>query len=149
MSAGPRASRLARPYVALLLAVFVLTPLLRWEPWPFTSWRLFSGLRYDEQSGWQAVTVDRVGREAGYPLQALPRGFRGFNFVMTEFAAASRARRDELCRTWVEASPELVDRDARAVRIYRLEWQLSERVDGRAAEPSRTLAYTCTREGVG
>jgi hypothetical protein len=119
-----------------------------WEPWPFTAFRLFSEVRVDEQSAWEARTVDAAGTEQGYPLGGLPEGFRGFPFTMAEFVVATDRRQDELCRTWVGAAPELVGVDAVEVRIYRRSWRLSDRAGERARPGTTELAYVCTSEGL-
>ncbi len=146
---GPdRTPRLARPFVALLLSAMILTAAFAWEPWPLTSFRLFSTARIDQQQAWSATTVSVDGEEEAYPLGAEERGFRGFPFVMAEFASASSERRDELCLTWVTAAPELVGREAEEVRIYLRTWTLSDRVDDEAREGTTELRYVCTSEGL-
>jgi hypothetical protein len=134
--------------VAILLVGMIATAVFAWEPWPLTSFRLFSTLRVDSQSAWSATTVDASGREEPYPLGAEDHGFRGFPFTMVDFAAADRDRRDELCRTWVGAAPELVGRDAAEVRIYLRTWRLSEREGDRALPGTTTLKYVCARSGL-
>jgi hypothetical protein len=139
--------KLARPFVALLLVAMIASALFVWEPWPLTSFRLFSNVRIDHQRAWLATTVDAAGDEEPYPIGAEPDGFRGFPFVMAEFVSAGRDRRDELCRTWVEGAPDLVGRDAAEVRIYLREWELSDRTGDRADEGTVTPKYACTAEG--
>jgi hypothetical protein len=126
----------------------VLTGILAWEPWPLTSFRFFSTVRTDRQTAWVATTVTAKGREEDYPLGGEERGFRGFPFVMAEFASASTERQSELCRTWVDAAPDLVGRRAEEVRIYLRTWSLSDRVDDRAREGTTQLKYVCTSDGV-
>lgn len=125
----------------------VASALFAWEPWPFTSFRLFSHARVAEQAAWRATTVDAAGEEADYPLGSLPRGFRGFPFAMGEFAAADAERRDELCRAWLEAAPDLVGRDAEQVRVYRRTWNLAEREGDRTRPGREELVYVCTGRG--
>ena len=146
--APDRVPRFARPFVAVLLTAMIATAIFAWEPWPLTSFRLFSTLRIDEQSAWSATTVDASGEEEPYPLGAEDHGFRGFPFTMSEFVGADPERQDELCRTWVEAAPTLVGRDAVEVRIYLRTWRLSEREDDRALPGTTTLKYTCTESGL-
>lgn len=141
------APRLARPFVALLIAAMIASAVFVLEPWPLTSFRLFSHLRYDQQSAWQATIVRTGGRESDYPLDSLPQGVRGFNVVMAEFATADTARRDELCRAWVAAAPGLVDRDPVELRLYLRSWQLSERSGDRALPGTREHSFTCTGDG--
>lgn len=124
------------------------TAIFVWEPWPLTSFRLFSHVRADEQSAWVARTVDARGEEAAYPLGSLPRGFQGFSFTMAEFRQASSLRQDELCRTWVGAAPQLVGVDARAVRIYERRWRLSARENDRALSGREELIYECSGTGL-
>jgi hypothetical protein len=140
--------RLARPFVALLLAAMVASAVFVWEPWPLTSFRLFSHVRADAQSGWRATTVETDGTELAYPLDSLGRGLRNFGFRMTEFAAADEARRDELCRTWVAVAPEVTDRDVVEVRLYERHWLLSARQGDRALPGAEQLMFICTGEGV-
>ena len=140
---GDRVPRFARPFVVALVAAMLITAAFAWEPWPLTSFRLFSTLRIDEQTAWSATAVDADGREVPYPLGGGERGFRGFPFLVGELATGSAERRDELCRTWVEAAPELIGIDAVEVRIYRRTWRLSDR-RGDEALPGRTeLVYEC------
>lgn len=147
MEQGDRVPRLARPFVALLLAAIVATAIFAWEPWPLTSFRLFSTVRVDHQTAWRATTVDAAGEEETYLLGGLGQGFRGFPFTMGEFVGARRERRDELCRTWVGAAPELVGRDAVEVRLYLRSWELSDRRGGRALPGTTELKFVCTDEG--
>jgi hypothetical protein len=142
-----RVPRLARPFVVLLIAALIASAAFAWEPWPLTSFRLFSNSRADEQTGWLATAVGPDGRETPYPLGSAPSGFRGLPFVMAEFVDASPARRNQLCRTWVGAAPELLGREAAEVRLYLRRWQLSRRRDDRALPGTRELVYSCTPEG--
>jgi hypothetical protein len=142
-----RVPRLARPFVVLLVGALITSAVFVWEPWPLTSFRLFSHARADEQNGWLAKAIGPDGREIPYPLGSSPSGFRGFPFVMAEFVDADPARRNQLCRTWVGAAPELIGREATEVRLYRRRWQLSRRRGDRAQPGTSELIYTCTSEG--
>lgn len=124
--------------------MMVASALFVWEPWPFTSFRLFSHVRTDQQARWEAEAVGADGRAQAYPLGALPKGVRGFAFTMSEFNAATDARRLEICNAWIQAAPELIGVDAVEVRLYLHEWLLSERSNDRAQPGTRTLEYTCT-----
>ena len=139
--------RLARPFVAVLIAAMVASAIFVWEPWPLTSFRLFSHVRDDEQTAWEARAVAPDGEELDYPVAAQSRGLRGFGFAMTEFAAASPGRRDELCRAWLEAAPDAVGEDVTEVRLYLRSWKLSDRSDKRALEGTRRHRFTCTGYG--
>jgi hypothetical protein len=137
MAEPDRVPRLARPFVALLIAAMVASAVFVWEPWPLTSFRLFSHLRFDEQIAWHSTVVEPNGNELDYPL----------GFAIREFVDADGGRRDELCRTWVAAAPEIVAREAVEVRLYERRWLLSERSGDRAQPGSREHAFTCTSEG--
>jgi hypothetical protein len=137
MAEPDRVPRLARPFVALLIAAMVASAVFVWEPWPLTSFRLFSHLRVDEQTAWEATVVEPNGEELGYPL----------GFAIRDFVDADEEQRDELCRTWVAAAPELVARHAVEVRLYQRRWLLSERSGERALPGRREHAFTCTSEG--
>jgi hypothetical protein len=142
------APRFARPFVAVFLLAFVICALATIEAWPLTAWRLFSHLRTAEQVTWSATAVDRQGRERPYPLGGLPQGYRGFGFLMNDFASQSPARQRELCDTWRLGIGDLLGFEARAVRIYQLRSSLSERDGERGEPPKRTLMYTCRPGGV-
>jgi hypothetical protein len=133
--------------VALMIAVMVASAVFVWEPWPFTSFRLFSHVRHDEQTGWEATAVGPGGGETAYPVAAEDRGLRGFGFAMVEFQAASPARRDELCRAWLALAPQAVGSEVSEVRLYQRTWKLSEREGGRALPGTRRHVYSCTRAG--
>jgi hypothetical protein len=148
MGEPDRVPRYARPFVAILIAAMIACAVFAWEPWPLTSFRLFSNVRIDEQSAWLATTVDATGDEEPYPLGGEDHGFRGFPFTMSEFASADPARQDELCRTWVDAAPELVGRDAVEVNLYLRSWRLSDRDDDGARPGTTELRYTCTGTGL-
>lgn len=143
-----RVPRFARPFVAVLITAMLASALFVWEPWPLSSFRLFSHLRYDEQTSWQAIAVTRGGEELDLPLASSPQGFRGFGFVMAEFVDADSRRRDELCRTWIAAAPGIIDRPVAEVRLELRRWRLSQRRRDRALPGERELVYTCTTEGV-
>ncbi len=127
----------------LAAAIFV------WEPWPITSFRLFSHLRQDQQQGWAASVLDAGGGESPLAIADLSSNFRGFGFRMAEFEVASRQRRDEICQAWVEPLLAGDDRGVAEIRLYRLSWRLSRRsADGeRALPPSRRLAFVCSAAG--
>ena len=140
--------RLARAFVALLLTAMVASAVFLWEPWPLTSFRLFSHLRHDEQVAWVATAVDSDGHELPYPIGSLEHGFRNFGFRMAEFETADLDRRAQLCRIWLEAADEVTGPGPREVRLYRRRWSVTDR-DGDTALPgARKLVFVCVRKGV-
>jgi hypothetical protein len=138
MAEPDRVPRLARPFVALLIAAMVASAVFAWEPWPLTSFRLFSHLRVDEQTAWQATVVEPNGDELAYPL----------GFAIADFVRANTERRSALCRTWVAAAPEVIGQKAVEVRLYERRWVLSERRGDRALPGTTKHLFTCTRQGV-
>ena len=147
MTGGAAAPRYARPFVATFLLVLVLCGSAAWNLWPFSSWELFSRLRTDRQSGWEAFAVDESGRARGYPTTMLPHGTRGFASFMNGFPGEPAAERNATCTAWLHDATEHTAKDTRRLRIYRLQWVLSDRRGDRAAPPHRTLAWTCSAKG--
>lgn len=146
-SASAAAPRYARPFVALFLATLVVCALAAVNLWPFSNWELFSRLRTNQQTGWKAVAVDRAGRERDYPIAARPNGYRGFRFIIANFSERSATERDAICATWLRGATDQFGPATRLVRIYHVEWLLSDRRDNRAAPPHRTLAWICSAKG--
>jgi hypothetical protein len=137
----------ARPFVIALLTVLVVCAVGTFNLWPFSSWELFSRLRTDRQTGWSAVAVDRAGRDRAYPINSQPHGLRGFQFVIARFPERPAAERNAICAAWLAGARELFGPDTQLVRIYHLEWRLSDRRGERAAPPHSELAWTCSAKG--
>jgi len=143
-----RVPRLSRAFVLILLTCMIASALFVWEPWPFTSFRLFSHVRTDEQTAWGATIVEADGTTMPYPIDSLDEGLRNFSFRVAEFIGADQQRRDELCRVWVSAAPDVVDGPVTAVRLYQRQWLVSDRDGDRALPGTETPMFTCTRSGV-
>jgi hypothetical protein len=141
------APRLARSFVLLFLAAMAAAAIFTWEPWPITSFRLFSHLRQDQQHGWAAVVTGTDGEETPLAIAGPAGDLRNFGFRMAEFETTSWQRRDEICRAWLAP---LQERGGAEIRLYRLRWRLSRRIENgdRAAPPSRKLAFVCRPAGV-
>ncbi|MDQ5833599.1 MAG: hypothetical protein M3550_11170 [Actinomycetota bacterium] len=140
--------RLARPFVALLVAAMVASAVFLFEPWPLTSFRLFSHLRTDAQRGWNAAAVSDGGAEQAYPIANADGGYRNFGFQVADFESADDAQRDAVCRAWVAAGPQVVGHEVDEVRLYRRSWLLSERIGERALAGERELLYRCDAQGL-
>jgi hypothetical protein len=146
-AAGPAAQpapapRWARWFVAAYLAVFVVCGVAGLEAWPLTGWRLFADARQARQPGYQAVTVDRAGRETPIPFRDLPVGYHGDVQVLRGFAGLPGDRQAAVCQAWAEAV-RARGGDVAEVRIYQTLTDVSRRVGDRGAPPSRTLRFTC------
>lgn len=138
-----------RVFVYGFLAVFLVTGLAGIEAWPLTGWKLFSQVRTDRQTGWEAVTVDGAGRERPVPFSALPRGYRGGPHLFSAFRRFSTQRIDEACRSLIEAVRERGRTDARNIRVYK-RVRRSRLGPGSGGRPAvvpvrRDLLYECGR----
>jgi hypothetical protein len=146
-SVSAAAPRYARPFVGLFLAMLFVCALAAVDLWPFAPWELFSHLRTDRQTGWEAVVVASTGRARDFPIASLSHGYRGFGFIMPGFSNRSEADRDAICAAWLRSATARFAPNTRALRIYRLTWLLSDRSGNRAAPPHRRVAWTCTPKG--
>ena len=133
--------------MAVLLATLVVCALVPLNLWPFSNWELFSRLRMDRQTGWALVAVDSTGRVHAYPVASLARGYRGVASVMANFSERSVTERNAVCAAWLRNASERFGSSTRFVRIYRLEWLLSDRQGNRAAPPHSALAWICAEKG--
>ena len=146
-TAGPAAQpapapRWARWFVGAFLALFVVCGVAGLEAWPLTGWRLFADARQARQPGFQAVTVDRAGRETPIPFRDLPVGYHGDVQVLKSFGGLPRDRQAAVCQAWAEAV-RTRGGEVAEVRIYQTVTDVSRRVGDRGAPPDRTLRFTC------
>lgn len=139
--------RHARPFVAAFLLAIVVCALVPFNPWPFSDWELFSRLRSDRQTAWEAVAVESSGRTVAYPVGSLPRGYRGFASTMTRFSTRSPSSRDAACETWIRAASTELGAQTSRFRIYEVSWLLSGKQGHRRAPRSRALEWTCSARG--
>lgn len=144
-SAAP--PRYARRFVALFLATVISCAVFGVNAWPFSSWMLFSRLRSDRQVGWEAAAVDSAGRERTDPIAVAGHGYKGFGLIMDRFPTRAASERDAICQVWLRAATKQVDPDTRVLRIYRLDWLLSNREGRRAAPARQRLAWVCGSGG--
>jgi hypothetical protein len=138
-----RAPRWARVFVWSFLATFVVCGVVGIEAWPFTGFRLFSHLRYEHQTEWQAFAVSPEGRESRLRLSRFPGGYNGFPLIMKSFTSRGPRDRADMCQAWAVAAYGLRGRTL-AIRIYAIDRHLEPRQGhAPAAPPIRALAYTC------
>ena len=121
--------------MAAVLATLVVCALAPLNLWPFSNWELFSRLRSDQVSAWQAVAVDAGGRVRDLSFGSLPHAARGVRVTVGE--------RDAVC-DWLRGPHVRFGDQAAHLRIYHVERVLSDRQGERAAPPRRMLAWTCT-----
>jgi hypothetical protein len=126
--------------VALFLTALVVCAVASVNAWPFSSWRLFSTLRSDRQTSWQAAAVDARGFEQNYPIASIGR-------IMNGFGKRSAPRRDAICTGWLARATKRFGPTTAVLRLYRLDWLVSRRQGDRAAAPQRTLDWICDRQG--
>ncbi len=117
MDDDDRVGRGTRAFVAVFLAAFAATGLLRVDVWPFSGWALFSHLRTDEVRGWLATSVDADGAERPIPFGDFPEAYRRQANLLKGFDGLSPEGRADLCRAW---AAELVRTgvDAVEIRVY-------------------------------
>jgi len=132
-------SRYVRVFVAVLLTMLVVCAAVPVNLWPFSNWELFSRLRGDRQTSWQALAVDAAGHVRSFPIDRLPHGYRGFEFEMRSFAAKPAAARNSICAAWLAGAERRLGPSTQVVRIYRDEWRLSQP----HVPPRSTLAWVC------
>ena len=139
---GDRPPRWARWFAGVYLALFVVCGVAGLEAWPLTGWRLFADARQARQPGFQAVTVDRAGRETPIPFRDLPAGYRGDVQILTGFARLPTSRQAAVCQAWATA---VRDRggEVAEVRIYQTVTDVSQRSGDRGAPPARAPRFTC------
>ena len=129
-------------FVRIFLAVTLACAVLGLEAWPFTGFRLFSSLRTESQTVWQADAVGALGRETLVDFNSLPRAYQGFPLLMPGMSSLSSQEQTATCEAFLQ---ELRSRDpsVSALRIYKQSWQELPRSGSRPAQTSRTLVYGC------
>jgi len=141
--APERAPRWARWFVWSFLAAFAVCGVVRIEAWPLTGFRLFSHLRHERQTNWQAFAVRPDDRQVWLRLSRFPGGYNGLPLVMKTFPARSPQQRSDMCRAWTTAASEHEGKTV-AIRIYRVDRRLEPRQGQHPMMAAkRSLAYTC------
>ena len=132
-----------RAFVWLFLTAFALCGFAKIEAWPLTGWRLFSELRHERTISWRAMAVGASGAETRFPFGELPAGYHWGANILSSFASSPASEQTAACDAWIDAARRR-GLDVAAIRIYRLERLVSDRVGRRGApEEAATLMFTC------
>jgi hypothetical protein len=139
----PEVPARVRWFVWAFLTVFVVTGLAEIEAFPFTGWRLFSGLRHERTTSLAAFGVDGAGLERPFAFRELPPAYHWGSNVLRGFTRRSPAEQARICDSWVSAARD-AGRDVALVRVYQVVRVVSDR-DGDRGVPARTrtLMLTC------
>lgn len=133
----------ARAFVGALLGMLVVCGLAGIEAWPFSGFRLFSGVRGPVTSTWRLVAVTSDGEEVPINVSRLGPAYRGFGHVAREFGTLEPAERAAVCEVWLRAA-ESIGIDAVALRFVRFDQPLVPRDDdGPLAAPRREVVDGC------
>ena len=138
----PRAHRI---FAVTFLAAFLIAGFSPFEPYPLTSWHLFSGARPQHSEVWRAATADARGVETPIAFDRFGVRYAGWFNILKRFPTYSDGRRLALCDSWAREIRAL-GTTVREVRVYRGDRDLSARVGLRGAPPTYVLAYVC-RDG--
>jgi hypothetical protein len=138
--ADERPSWRIRAYVLTFLAVFAICGTFALEAWPFTAWRLFSGVRPAVSRGWLVTTVTDKGRE-------IPIGKAGFAQQLMIVFRRDPSQQVRICKGWVNLARARGD-SVTGVRIYRSLTDLRKHKGHRKPPPAdRYLTFTCSADG--
>ena len=141
MESATHVPRSARLYVAVLLGVFLVTGAAGIEAWPFTGWKLFSGLRTQHDAAWSVAIVEG-GAESPYPFARVPVADRSFVQILQRWDRTSPSDRLAICNTWITDARALgIDVDA--LHLYRIDRDLARRDGDRTAPGTRVLLERC------
>jgi hypothetical protein len=129
-----------RAYVLGFLAVFAICGVFALEAWPFTAWRLFSGVRPAVSRGWLVTTVTDTGKE-------IPIGQAGHAQQLMIVFRHEPSQQQRICTGWVHVARDRGD-TVTGVRIYRSFTDLRKHTGRRdPVKPVRYLSFTCSADG--
>jgi hypothetical protein len=140
---GDSVSPWIRWAVRLFLAAFVICGVFGLENWPLTGFRLFSHLRGERASTWQADRVSPAGRAVPVPFPDLPRAYQGFGLVMQTYRSLPPATRHATCEAWLAEVRRALG-PARSLRLYHVTWDLLPRRGDRPRNVTRTEVDACS-----
>lgn len=133
----------AQPFVALLLAAFVVCGLFGIEAWPFSGFRLFSAPRPPAWSSYHGVVVGLDGRTSRLRVSSLPAAYRGFGLAAARLTSQPRPKQLAVCRAYADAVGS-AGLPVGELRIYRVAHVVLPREGGRPTTPvTRTLVARC------
>ena len=132
-----------RVFVWTLLAMLCIPGVIGFELWPASGWRLFSLSRDDTQTAWVLEAETAESDTQRVSLEQLPVAYRLADWVFAELPDASEARREEVCRSLLEAVRSEVVGGVTAFQIVR-DRQRLERVDGKTRRNhDRDVVHRC------
>jgi hypothetical protein len=143
-----RVGRGTKAFVVGFLVVFAACGWRGYELWPFTGWRLFSGVRTAKQVSWHATAVDRDGDETPIPFGVLPRGYHGSVGVLRTLPRLPASQRRQMCAAWADVLRRR-GHDVTAIRVYRNEQRLPLHRSRPLVLERQELRHTCRLGGDG
>ena len=133
----------ARPFVAVVLAAFLLCGVLGIEAWPLSGFRLFSAPRSSVTTAWRLVALTADGEEVPVNVSRFGAAYRGFGFVARSFDQLPASEQVAVCRAWLRAAAS-IGVDAATLQLVKVDQPLMPRDDeGPRSEPRRTIVSTC------
>ena len=116
-------SRVARAWVALLLALLVVPGIVGFDIWPLTGWRLFSLARDSTQNEW-ALDAETPTGATRVDLEELPLAFRNAAWPLDDALHASTARRRAICEALLDGVRDAIP-DATGLAVVRLRREMT------------------------
>ncbi len=141
--AGREIPRATLWFVRIFLAVFFICAVFGVELWPFTGFRLFSHLRTQTQTVWQADTQG-PGGPTPVDFNQLPRAYQGFQLIMPTFADLPPATKEATCQAWLrELRLSEPEPSTTALSLVKETWNALPRAGVRPASSQQDLVYEC------
>lgn len=98
-----RAPWLARVFAVLLIGSIVYTGWNAIERWPYTGWRLYSGMRGPTAGSFFASWVDEDGGVHRVDYTEIPDAYSRAPYLLEKFERRTRAEREPVCEALATA----------------------------------------------